>query len=134
MPHRHGYLDNTLIQIAGRITRTTPEGFKILVTGEVQTCLKQYYPSSYFLWEHCEVRSLGAIQEARRLPELTGIVSNLVDIRLIRRLPAHHRLALRRNSRACARLWQSQRPSRFPPYPLVPSAFQGPGGHWPGPA
>src|SRR5262245_578321 len=104
MPHRHCYLDNPLIQIAGRVTRTTPEYFKILVTGEVQPCLKQYHTTSHFLWEHCEVRSMGSIQAAHRLPETTGVVSNLVDIRLICRLPAHYRLALRRNIRARAHL------------------------------
>src|SRR5215510_4757825 len=104
MLHRHGYLDNTLIQIAGCITRTTPECFKVFMTGEVQPCLKQYHTTSHFLWERCEVRSLGSIQAARRLPETTGAVSHLVDIRLIGRLPAHYRLALRRNIRARARL------------------------------
>src|SRR5262245_20379607 len=95
MSHCHGYLDNTLIQIAGPITRTPPERFKILMTGEVQTCLEQYHPTSHFLWKRCEVRGLGTIQAARRLPDLTGVVPNLVEIRLIRRLPAHHYLALR---------------------------------------
>src|ERR687888_2163899 len=95
MPHRHGYLDNTLVQITGRIIRTPPEGFKVFMTGEVQPCLEQYHPASHFLWERCEVRRLGAIQAARRLPDMTGIVSDVVDIRLIRPLPAHHRLALR---------------------------------------
>src|SRR5437660_8157317 len=69
MPHRYGYLDNTLIQIAGRIIRTTPECFKVFMTGEVRPCLKQYRPASHVLWECCEVRSLGAIQAARRLPD-----------------------------------------------------------------
>src|ERR1051325_6572406 len=134
MPHRHGYLDNTLIQIAGRITRTTPECFKVFMTGEVQPCLEQYHPASHCLWERCEVRSLGAIQAARRLPDMTGIVPNLIDIRLIRHLPAHCRLALRRDIRARAYPWQGQRPSRFPPYPLAPYALQGLGGKWLGPA
>src|SRR4029453_4730444 len=79
----------------GRNTRTPPERFKILMTGKVQTCLEQYHSSPHFLWKRSEVRSLGTIQAARRLPDLTGIIPNLVEIRLIRRLPAHRCLALR---------------------------------------
>src|SRR5262245_29205753 len=134
MPHRHGYLYNTLIQIAGHITRTPPERFKILMTGEIQTYLEQYHPAPHFLWKRCEVRSLGTIQAARRLPETTGVIPNLVEIWLIRRLPAYHCLALRRDIRTRAHLWQGQRPSRFPPYSFAPQALQRLRGKWLGPA
>jgi len=85
-------------------------------------------------WERGAVRGLGTIQMARRLPETTGIVPNLVEIRLIRRLPAHHRLALKRDLRARVHLRQGQRPSRLPPYPLTAYALQGLGGKWLSPA
>src|SRR5215831_1179530 len=93
MPHGHGYLNDALIEIAGRILRTPPEGFKILMTGEVEPSFEQHYPASHFLWDGCELDRPWPIQIARRLPDAAGLVVNLSNVRLIRYLPAHRCLA-----------------------------------------
>src|SRR6266446_8983263 len=119
MSHGHSYLDHTLIQIARHILCATPQCFKILMTGEVKTCLKEDHTASHFLWKHREVRCMRAIQMARGLPETTDMISNLVDVWLIHCAPAYHCLTGGFEVNTTAHLGQGQRHRRFEPYPIA---------------
>src|SRR5262245_8690312 len=96
------------------------------MTGKVQPCLEQDHTASYFLWEGYEVRRTWPIQLTRGLPETAGIVAEFIDIRLVRGVPAHHRLAAEYAICRWGLLRLSQRLHGLQPYTSAPQVLQSP--------